>query len=153
MTQSSFPGSAAAAGWVKELFLAIIIILLTIAAVQRNSAWQTLLSIWSDSAAKSPYKSRTHNNLGNCHLLLNRYFPAIAEYQQAVALDPENMEAQYNLATTLDKVGLYSPAIQPYAIFCKRGPLEYTEQKRKSCERHRQLSAAANTGNGGSGTR
>ncbi|MDH4162076.1 MAG: tetratricopeptide repeat protein [Nitrospirota bacterium] len=127
----------------------LILLALTASTVHRNTAWNTLLSLWEDCAAKSPDKSRTHNNLGNCNLLLGRYFPAIEEYRRAVALDPANMEAYYNLATTLDIAGLSVEAIGPYSVFCREAPRNYAVQQQQACERLRGL--IAGSGNAGTG--
>ena len=123
----------------KTLISMLIILLLAGAAIHRNRVWHTLLAMWTDCAAKSPQKSRTHNNLGNCYSLLDQHFAAIAEYQKAVALDKGNMEAQYNLAVKLDSVGFSSLAIQPYDLFCRFAPPTFPEQKRYACERLREL--------------
>ena len=127
----------------KVIVALLVVLALTSASVQRNRAWYTLLSLWEDCASKSPEKSRTRNNLGNCNLLLKRYFPAIAEYQKAVQLDPGNLEAQYNLATTLDTVGLVSQAMPPYDVFCRYAPDVYADQRKAACQRLQELRAAA----------
>lgn len=124
---------------VRESVLIIVVLALTASALQRNATWHTLLAMWTDCAAKSPQKSRTHNNLGNCYLLQGMHFPAIAEYQKAVALDPGNMEAQYNLAVQLDNVGLVSLAIKPYEMFCKFAPATFPRQQKRSCDRYQEL--------------
>ena len=134
---------------VLRISLAVILLLaLTGASLIRNSRWHTLLSMWEDCARKSPNKSRTHNNLGNCYLLLNRHFPAIEEYQKAVMLEPGNLEAQYNLATTLDAVGLYNQAMRPFEVFCRLAPTEYAEQRARACRRLEELLATARVGTG-----
>jgi len=119
---------------------AAIILLLTCAAHQRNNKWHTLLSLWEDAVGKSPRKSRVHNNLGNCNLLLERYFKAIDEYKIAVALDKGNIEAYYNLGVCLEKVGIINQAAQYYDIFCRSAPPSYAEQKKSACERAVALS-------------
>lgn len=136
-------GDAAAFSMPQTVVAALLVIALAAASFHRNSAWHSLLALWEDCARKSPEKSRTRNNLGNCNLLLNRHFPAIAEYQKAVQLDPRNLEAQYNLATTLDTVGLFSQAMPPYEVFCREAPSVYAEQKAAACRRLRELLAAA----------
>jgi len=127
----------------KVVVVSLIVILLSAASLHRNSAWHSLLSLWEDCAQKSPEKSRTRNNLGNCNLLLNRYFPAIEQYRKAVELDPQNLEAQYNLATTLDTVGLLSQAMAPYDVFCRQAPASYAEQRAQACLRLQELRTAA----------
>jgi tetratricopeptide (TPR) repeat protein len=126
-----------------------VVALLTLAAHQRNEEWDTLLAMWQDCAAKSPDKSRTRNNLGNCYILLQRHFSAIAEYERAVALDPGNLEAQFNLAFAYDGVGLYNQAMRPYEVFCRMAPPAYAEQKDKACSRLRELLDRARQGSGG----
>ncbi|MEK6582025.1 MAG: tetratricopeptide repeat protein, partial [Nitrospirota bacterium] len=55
----------------------ILLFLLSGMTFQRNRVWETKLSLWEDAARKSPMKSRVHNNLGNCYMLLGKYFSAI----------------------------------------------------------------------------
>jgi len=131
------------------MIIAVLLLLaLTGTAVLRNAKWHSLLAMWEDCAQKSPNKSRTHNNLGNCYLLLGHHFPALAEYQKAVAIDPRNLEAQYNLATTLDAVGLYPQAIAPYDVFCRLAPAALAEHRTKACARLRELLTSAGSGRG-----
>ena len=125
-----------------------VIILLTGAAHQRNAQWHTLLDLWQDCAAKSPNRSRTHNNLGNCYLLLGRHFSAISEYERAVALEPGNLEAQYNLASAYDSVGMVNQAMRHYDVFCRLAQPTYGEKKEKSCERLQELLNRARKGSG-----
>ena len=54
--------------------LALVVILFTGMAYERNSVWHTLLTLWQDTAAKSPGKSRVFNNLGNCYILEGMHF-------------------------------------------------------------------------------
>lgn len=118
----------------------IVLLFLTGAAYERNSVWYTLLSLWEDAAQKSPRKSRVHNNLGNCNMLLERYFEAIEEYQMAVVFDKGNIEAYYNLGTCFENVGIINQALQYYDMFCKNAPPQYADQKRSSCVRAETLS-------------
>jgi tetratricopeptide (TPR) repeat protein len=127
--------------------LAVMLVLaLTGASMQRNVRWRTLLAMWQDCVRKSPDKSRTHNNVGNCHVLLKEYFPAIAEYQKAIELEPGNMEAYFNLAQALDIVGLYNPAMRNYDIFCRNAPPQLENAREKACLRLRELMARARQG-------
>lgn len=128
----------------RTVFAATLVIVLALASLNRNATWHSLLSLWEDCARKSPQKSRTHNNLGNCHLLLGGHFPAIEEYRKAVELDAGNMEAQYNLATTLETVGLISPAQKPYDLFCRHAsPSEYAAQRATACRRAQEIQTLA----------
>lgn len=132
----------------KTIIAVLLLLALTGAAVHRNARWHTLLAMWTDCAHKSPNKSRTRNNLGNCYLLLGRHFPALAEYRRAVAIDPGNLEAQYNLATTLDAVGLFPQAVVPYDVFCRLAPPALAEHRAKACARLEELLTRAGSGGG-----
>lgn len=122
-----------------------IVLVLTGATVQRNAVWQTLLSLWQDCAVKSPDKSRTHNNLGNCYMLLGRHFEAVREYKRAIELDPGNLEAYYNIAINLDSVGLGERAVAYYEYFCRYGHKGYTEARKDACGRAGELKGKASS--------
>lgn len=121
------------------LLTVIFLVLLTFMTVSRNAVWSTKLSLWSDAARKSPMKSRSHNNLGNCYMLLQEPFNAIEEYQTAVKLDPRNIEAYYNLALNFENVGILNQAVYYYQIFCKSAPPLYSDQQQSSCRRAGEL--------------
>lgn len=133
----------------KTAFLAVIIVFFTTATLQRNLVWDTKLSLWTDVAQKSPKKARTHNNLGNCYMLLGHPFKAIEEYKITLSLDPNNVETYYNLGLNLENVGIINQAVYYYDIFCKGAPPAYADQKRQSCERVRTLSPGMNLRPGG----
>jgi tetratricopeptide (TPR) repeat protein len=124
---------------VQTFVAAGLIILLAAASLQRNVVWNTKLSLWTDAAAKSFRKSRSHNNLGNCYMLLQKPFSAIEEYKIAVSLDPKNIEAYYNLALNFENVGILNQALYYYTVFCKSAPPGYRDQVQFSCERVTQL--------------
>ena len=112
-----------------------IVVLLAAGAFTRNAIWVTRMSLWTDVAGKTPGKSRVRNSLGNCYMLDNRPFEAIAEYGEAIRLDRNNLEAYYNLATNLDNVGLPDRALPYYVFFCKNGLSSYEEAAKKACAR------------------
>jgi tetratricopeptide (TPR) repeat protein len=123
----------------RDSVLILVVLVLTAAALQRNTTWHTLLVMGTDCAAKPPKKSRTHNNLGNWYCLLGMYFPAIAEYQKAVALDPGNRETRYNCAVQLDNGGLALLAMKPFSLFCTFAPPDFPRQQKRPCDRYQEL--------------
>ncbi len=131
--------SSASAFNTASVLIVLFLILLTTMTVSRNAVWNTKLSLWSDAAQKSPMKSRSHNNLGNCYMLLQKPFNAIEEYQTAVKLDPRNIEAYYNLALNFENVGILNQAVYYYDIFCKSAPPMYRDQQQSSCRRAQEL--------------
>ncbi len=127
----------------RTVVLALIVILLAGMAYERNSVWHTLLTLWQDAAAKSPGKSRVHNNLGNCYILAGKPFKGIEAYQRAVALDSNNLEAYYNLGVNYENVGIMNRALYYYDRFCKTAPSSYREQQEHACKRVAELTRSA----------
>ncbi len=127
----------------KTIVAAVLLLTLGSATLVRNAAWRTLLVMWQDCAAKSPDKSRTRNNLGNCYWLQGNHFSALREYEKAVALAPGNLEAQFNLGRAYDTVGLFTQAMRPYDVFCRHAPDAFREQRERACRRLEDLLAAA----------
>jgi tetratricopeptide (TPR) repeat protein len=127
----------------KMLGIMVVLIVLAAASHLRNRVWDTKLSLWSDVARKSAQKSRAHNNLGNCYMLLDKPFKAIEEYRAAIALDAGNIEAYYNVGMNLEKVGLLSQAVPYYEHFCRAAPSLYEQEKRSSCRAVQALAGHA----------
>lgn len=120
--------------------MVVVVFLMTGATYVRNRVWDTKLSLWRDAAKKSPRKSRTRNNLGNCYMLLEKPFSAIREYRKAISLDAGNIEAYHNIAVCLEQVGIVNQAQYYYDMFCKTAPRSYQEQRQVACERAGSLS-------------
>jgi hypothetical protein len=70
--------------------------------------------------------ARYRNYQGNQSLMDKQYFSAVQEYQQAVALKPDFIEAQYNLAVAYDKSHDYAKAISQYELSINSNPKNYT---------------------------
>jgi tetratricopeptide (TPR) repeat protein len=121
---------------------ALVVVLFAGLAYERNNTWYTLLSLWQDTAEKSPGKSRVLNNLGNCYILEGMHFKAIEAYQRAVALDSSNIEAYYNLGTSYENVGIMNRAVYYYNWFCKAAPASYGEQREQACNRVGELTGS-----------
>ena len=46
-------------------FCSILLVLLAVHTITRNTVWENELTLWGDSAAKSPLMARPHVHLGN----------------------------------------------------------------------------------------
>ncbi len=79
--------------------------LLLEATWRRNATYQTSPGIWADTVAKAPMNPRAHNNLGIAlQDLPGRLDDAVAEYNEAIRLNPGYAEVHFNLGNALLKI-------------------------------------------------
>ena len=83
------------------------------ATYTRNGVWGSAISIWSDTAKKSPLKARPHINLGNAYLDSRQITKGVAELEQAVRLRPDYPIGLIALATAYQMNGQYAEADAP----------------------------------------
>lgn len=81
--------------------------------IMRNQAYASEISLWEDTASKSPHKARVHNNLGFAYLQTHRNDEARREFTTALQLDPQLYQARYNLYRTDDEAGNSGTALRP----------------------------------------
>jgi tetratricopeptide (TPR) repeat protein len=79
--------------------------LLASLTLSRNEVWQSELSLWSDTAAKSPNKSRPQLNLGTAFVNAGRHVDAVPFLRRAVELDPASAWAHAQLGAVLLTLG------------------------------------------------
>lgn len=75
----------------------IIVILLLVAAFERNSVWRNEVSLWSDAVSKSPQKARPLTNLGFSYLTQTEPQKAEPLFQAALKMDPKFVTAWFGL--------------------------------------------------------
>jgi len=68
---------------------------------ERNKVWADEITLYRDSAAKSPGKARSHNNLGAALSRQDRVKEAIEQFQVALTINPQFSDAHYNLGYAL----------------------------------------------------
>lgn len=106
-TAVSWLGARAAGRWPRgglaaaSLFLCVLAWLGT-ASVARNRVYASEVALWQDAVAKSPRKSRPHQNLGYALRMTGDIDGAIQEFRTALALDPANLLARRNLLEAWD---------------------------------------------------
>ncbi|MDI6738907.1 MAG: tetratricopeptide repeat protein [Candidatus Edwardsbacteria bacterium] len=98
----------------KTAAIAILLGSLSLATFNRNLVWSNGLWLWSDTAAKSPNKSRPHDERGLALARLGLTDRALYEYRTAVRLDPRYSNAWYNLGVTHSRSGQVDSALAAY---------------------------------------
>lgn len=110
--------------WLKQYFkdiqnitivlMAGIILTLSGATHARNNVWQNWISIWSDTVSRSPGKPRAHNVLGIGYYYSLKFDEALREYQEAVRLKPDYIEAYYNMGLALKEKKQYAESLNMF---------------------------------------
>ena len=83
---------------------------------ERNNVWKSELTLWQDTATKSPFKARPHNNLGLAYYRRNLNEAAIVCFNKALDLKPEFFEAHNNLGLALAKIEKTPEAIRHFKL-------------------------------------
>jgi protein O-mannosyl-transferase len=93
------------------------------AAYSRNSVWGSRISLWEDTAMKSPDKARVHVNLASfAYEPAGMYDQAIEQYNLALRLGRFNPEAHNNLGINYARKGWFDKAIEEYLLALSQKP-------------------------------
>ncbi|NOY69678.1 MAG: tetratricopeptide repeat protein [Deltaproteobacteria bacterium] len=106
-------------GWIKTrraaaVFLCIIAALCGVWTFQRNRVWTDRVALWQDNSIKSPAKFRPHNDLGVALYDSGKYKAAIRQYQLALQLKPNNLDALNNMGNALAAIGNIEQSVAFY---------------------------------------
>lgn len=90
--------------WLYPSVLTLIVsLLLSVATYKRNLVWRDPVTLWGDVVTKAPGNSRGQNNFGEALEKLGKIDEAIRHYSGAVQIDPEYVDAHFNLGSALSK--------------------------------------------------
>jgi Tfp pilus assembly protein PilF len=89
----------------------IILAALIVCARTQTAYWRNSESLWTHTLACTSGNYVAHNNLGNALLQKGSVNEAIAHFQKALQIKPDNAEAHYNLGNALFKKGSLDEAI------------------------------------------
>jgi tetratricopeptide (TPR) repeat protein len=84
--------------------LVAVLIVLGIVTYQRNEVWADAISLWKDTAEKSPNKSRPHFQLAFAYYSEGRCLDAVKEYQRTSELDNKDDRLYIDWALAYDCV-------------------------------------------------
>ncbi len=110
------------ARWIAIMLFASTMILLIGTTYFRNAVWHDEISLWQDSAQKSPLKSRPHSNLGAAYLVAGQYDKAEIELKKATSISPNLYEAHNNLGMIYMNQHKFDDAIAEYLFVLKQNP-------------------------------
>lgn len=94
--------------------VAILVIVLSIRTMVRNTDWQSEDTLWLSAARTSPSSPQNHNNLGDLYGRRGDRESAIAEFKEAIRLKPNYADAHHNLGNAYVEMGKIDEAIESY---------------------------------------
>ena len=96
------------------IIFGFVILLLSAATYWRNGIWNSEIELMIDCVNKSPNKGRPHNNLGQVFLDQGRDQEAVAQFTEALRIDPDHLESHNNLGNILVRQGKYQEAVDHF---------------------------------------
>ena len=103
--------------------MAVIIAVFSLLTYQRNKVWKDEISLWSDVVAKSPKKASSHHNLGVAYAKQDLYDLALAQFNEALRLDPSLIQALNYRGTLFEDLGQDALAFNDFDTALKIEPL------------------------------
>lgn len=101
-------GAALRRGW------PLLLVILALLSIQRNTIWQDEETLWADAVDKGPRMPRAHVNLGKALLEAGHYERAIQASRRALEIEPQLERAHYNIGTAYLHLGRFEEAIASY---------------------------------------
>jgi Flp pilus assembly protein TadD len=93
------------------LVAAAVIIGCAASTITRNRVWHDDLSLWTDTAQKSPQSAPAHEGLGFALYESGQFASAVTSLSRSLELDPKRTDARINLAGALSAMGRIEEAI------------------------------------------
>jgi tetratricopeptide (TPR) repeat protein len=95
-------------------FMIIVIACFAMLTFVRNHVWSDEVTLWSDAIKKAPNKVRPYNNRGRAYGNRGEYDKAMADFRQAITINPRCAEAYYNLGLVYALKGDNDKALEQY---------------------------------------
>jgi tetratricopeptide (TPR) repeat protein len=82
--------------------------------LRRNRDYLSAVALWADTVAKRPDSARVHASLGSALFAADRAAEALPQFDEAVRLDPQDVEILDRQAAALDRLHRPADAITVY---------------------------------------
>ncbi len=112
--QRQVKGKSRAAKIIFFFLGALVLELYGFGTMLRNVDWTNQRTLWEDTVAKSPGKSRPYNGLGLALVLQDRLEEAKRNFEHAITLDPRGGQPYLNLAYVYRVQGKWDRAVEFY---------------------------------------
>ncbi len=99
----------------------VILFLCFFLTQNRVQDFKTDVTIWEDTALKSPNKALVHNNLATTYLGQKRYDDAERALLTTLKLDPNHSQARINLGVMYARQGQLEKAVEEFTGLINRG--------------------------------
>ncbi len=109
-----FPDHPSRRKYTGVVLMVVIIPALAVLTFQRNRAYFSPVTMWSDVVSKRPGNPRAQYNLGNALAEEGKAAAAVDHYRRAISLRPDYGDAFYNLAISLEDLGRPEEAVVWY---------------------------------------
>ena len=90
----------------RHISAAVLVLTLCVGSFARTSVFRHEFTFWADAAARSPNKARPQNNLGRTLMIAGRSKEALPLIARALMLEPDYLDARFNLAVMFYDSGL-----------------------------------------------
>ncbi len=104
------------------VLMAVLLAALSVRTHLRNRDYQSELAIWSSVVDARPRNARARSYLGDALMDSGRADEGIAQYREALQIDPDLGVVENNLATALAQTGRLDEAITVYQRALERDP-------------------------------
>jgi tetratricopeptide (TPR) repeat protein len=102
--------------------LVLIILVMSVAAYERNNVWANELTLWKDAAGKSPEKHRPQYNIARAYYAEGMLKEAIHHYETALKITLSDEDTHFNLAIAYSDAGIKDKAIVHYKEAIRLNP-------------------------------
>ncbi|MDD5544894.1 MAG: tetratricopeptide repeat protein [Acidobacteriia bacterium] len=94
-----------------KLALAVILVLMLIRVISRNSMWRNEFTLYSQTVRDAPHSAKAHHNLGVQYAARKEFDKAFREYQQAMQIKPDYPDLLNSLGSLMFQQGKRKEAI------------------------------------------